>query len=133
MSKMDLFTKIGISAGVFGGSGVILGAFGAHALKAQLDEASLQIWDTGVKYQLVHAVALLALAAMAEVREGRTGTSPHLLGWVARCWGVGIVCFSGSLYTLALGGPHWLGPVTPLGGLALITGWVLVAVASWKK
>ena len=92
-----------------------------------------QTWDTAVKYQLIHAVALLALAAWAEARRSKSPDGQRLLGWAARCWLVGSVLFSGSLYALAMGAPHWLGPVTPLGGLALITGWVLVAVAARRQ
>ena len=133
MNKNGLFTKIGVLAGILGASGVIMGAFGAHALKARLNAEQAQIWDTGVKYHLIHAVALLALAVLVEVRASQAVGSAKLLHWAACCWVVGVVLFSGSLYALALNGPHWLGPVTPLGGLALITGWVLVAIASWKK
>lgn len=102
-------------AGILGFTGVALGAFGAHGLKAAL-EASGQIknWEKAVFYQLIHAVALFALA-------GRPIPSANKIGW---CWLMGVVCFSGSLYWLALGGPvKVLWPVTPLGGLALLAGW----------
>jgi uncharacterized membrane protein YgdD (TMEM256/DUF423 family) len=109
-------------AGLSGATGVALGAFGAHALKSRLAEAGTShLWETGVVYQLLHAVALLALAVRAE-QPLRRGTSA-----TAWCWFGGTVAFSGSLYALALGGPHWIGPVTPLGGLAFIAGWVVVA------
>ncbi len=111
---------IALSAGILGFTGVALGAFGAHALKGILtDRGTLAIWQTAVLYQLLHSVALLALA-------GRAGEGPGA-PWVARCWIAGIPLFSGSLYWLALGGPVFLGPVTPLGGLALLTGWLLIA------
>jgi len=104
---------------------VALGAFGAHALKDILAaRGSTDIWHTAVLYQLVHSVALLALCGWREMPVG-------LQKWTARCWAGGVVLFSGSLYWLALGGPKFLGPVTPLGGIGLLAGWVLVvAIAS---
>jgi len=108
------------AAGILGFAGVALGAFGAHVLKeALLARETLAIWQTAVLYQLVHAVALLALAGFPAA-----SATP---AWIAGCWTTGVVCFSGSLYGLALGGPKILGPVTPLGGLALLAGWLLVA------
>ena len=89
-----------------------------------------QVWDTAVKYHLIHAVALLALAAWMEARTAAgNNAGRNALNWAAGCWVAGVMLFSGSLYALALGGPAGLGPVTPLGGLALITGWILLLVA----
>jgi uncharacterized membrane protein YgdD (TMEM256/DUF423 family) len=125
--------KIAFWAGILGGTGGVLGAFGAHALKDRLaDYGMTDTWETAVKYQLVHAVALLALAAWAEA-GGPGSASQKFVKSAAWCWVAGVILFSGSLYVLALNGPHWLGPVTPLGGLALIAGWVLVAMAGWRK
>jgi uncharacterized membrane protein YgdD (TMEM256/DUF423 family) len=107
-----------IAAGLLGFTGVALGAFGAHGLKATL-EATGQVhtWEKAVFYQLVHAVALLALANWPDRAIMRIGA----------CWVGGVVLFSGSLYCLALGGPiKILWPVTPLGGLALLAGWLLL-------
>jgi uncharacterized membrane protein YgdD (TMEM256/DUF423 family) len=102
-----------IAAGLLGFTGVALGAFGAHALKDTLvANGTTSAWQTAVLYQLVHAAALLALPS------GR---------WAGRCWVAGIVLFCGSLYWLSLGGPKILGPVTPLGGVAFLLGWALVA------
>jgi len=99
-------------ASVLGASGVGLGAFGAHALKTRLLASNtLSTWETAVQYHLLHAVALFALAACAR------SFSPALQGSL-------YVIFSGSLYGLALGGPRWLGPVTPIGGLAFMAGWL---------
>ncbi len=116
---------IALTAGLLGFLGVALGAFGAHALKDILAaRGSTDIWHTAVLYQLVHSVALLALCGWREMPVG-------LQKWTARCWAGGVVLFSGSLYWLALGGPKFLGPVTPLGGIGLLAGWVLVvAIAS---
>lgn len=108
-----------IAAAVLGATGVLAGALGAHALYDRLEAASrVAVWETAVLYQLVHAVALLGLAAFPV--RGRWPLA------VAACWTGGTLLFAGSLYWLALGGPGWLGPVTPLGGLALLAGWCLL-------
>jgi len=112
----------GIAAAAFGATAVMLGAFGAHALRGRLDAAALQIWHTAVEYQFWHALALLAIANSAP-RRSRLW-SGALVSFV-----LGILLFSGSLYLLALGTPHWLGFVTPFGGGALILGWLLLAAA----
>ena len=112
---------IALSAGIFGFTGVALGAFGAHALKETLTaHGSLSTWQTAVLYQLVHAVALLVIAGWPLDRSK--------IIWAARSWMVGIILFSGSLYGLSLGGPKVLGPITPLGGLAFLIGWLFVAI-----
>jgi uncharacterized membrane protein YgdD (TMEM256/DUF423 family) len=82
-------------------------------------------WETGSRYHLYHAIALLALAAIM-----RKGSTP--LHWAARCWSVGILLFSGSLYWFALGGPHPLVYLTPVGGLTLLAGWFCVIAAGLK-
>ncbi len=105
-----------VAAGL-GAVGVVLGAFGAHALKGRLEPSQLEVWDTAVEYHLLHAVVLLALALHGSA-TGREVTLP------AAAFAAGVALFSGSLYCLALGGPRWLGPITPLGGLCLILGWV---------
>jgi uncharacterized membrane protein YgdD (TMEM256/DUF423 family) len=113
------------AAGLFGVTGVALGAFGAHALHSFLaTQGTLGTWETAVHYQLLHAVALLGAAAWLRLGEGRA------MAWAVRAWSAGIMLFSGSLYLLALGGPRWLGPVTPLGGLGLVAGWLCVAAAA---
>ena len=120
-----------LAAGLFGATGVGLGALGAHALEAFLTERGMaHAWDTAARYHLIHAVALLALGIWL---QHAPGAAARRAGWAARCWTVGIVLFSGSLYGLAAGGPRWLGPVTPLGGVALIAGWVCVVAAALMK
>ncbi len=115
--------NLALSAGIFGLTGVVLGAFGAHALRALLLENGTQgTWATAVLYQLVHAVALLALASWRG-REGPESAGRDWLGRAGLCWSIGIPLFSGSLYLLAVGGPRLLGPITPLGGVAFIAGW----------
>ena len=106
-----------------GAAGVALGAFGAHGLQQRLAPDRLDVFQTGVRYHLVHALALLAVGLLA--RQGGL-VSP----WPARLFLVGLVLFSGSLYALALGAPRGLGLVTPLGGLLLIAGWVSLALAA---
>ena len=105
---------------LFALSGVLLGAFGAHALQdILLERDSVATWDTAVHYQMWHALALILISLIDE----KTAIRP-LSG---RCFIIGTLLFSGSLYALALGGPRWLGPITPLGGLCLIAGWGALA------
>lgn len=108
------------------GFGVALGAFGAHALKARLSPDMLAVWETGVRYQLVHALALLAVA-WATTRW--PGGAVQASGWL---FVAGTLLFSGSLYALALSGVRGLGAVTPLGGAAWIVGWALLAWGAWR-
>ncbi|WP_217494484.1 DUF423 domain-containing protein [Nibricoccus aquaticus] len=109
------------AAGILGLTGLALGAFGAHALKSRLSAAgTLTNWETAVHYHLIHAVALLALAAINTLPASR---SARWHDRAALSWIIGACCFSGSLYLMALGGPRWLWPVTPLGGLFLLAGW----------
>jgi uncharacterized membrane protein YgdD (TMEM256/DUF423 family) len=114
----------GVAAAAAGASAVVLGALGAHALHAQLSAQMLDVWRTAVHFQFWHALAL-ALCALLR----RTHAS-HL---AAVLLAIGIVLFCGSLYALALGAPGAIGVVTPLGGLALIAGWVALGVAFWRR
>ena len=121
-----------LAASILGLTGVALGAMGAHALKATLIERGMtQAWETAARYHLFHAVAALGVAAW--IRAAANAASIGSMLWAARLWCLGTVLFSGSLYWLALGGPRWLGPVTPLGGVALMIGWALVGVAAFGK
>ena len=104
-------------AAAFGMLGVVLGAFGAHALRSRLAPEQLASWSTAVHYQLFHAIVLLALGLYGAATGRSLGASPWLFA-------VGIVLFSGSIYGLVLGSWRWLGPVTPLGGVAMIAGWI---------
>ena len=112
---------------LFGGLGVALGAFGAHALRASLTAQDLATFETGVRYQLYHALALLAVAWAVGRWPGLT--SPTAAGWA---FVVGILVFSGSLYVLVLSGQRWLGAVTPLGGVAFLVGWALLAWTAFR-
>lgn len=114
----QMFVAIGA---LFGFLGVAAGAFGAHALSEQLPPDRLAAFETGARYQLVHAVGLMAIGITLHLFPHRNIV---LSGW-AMC--AGIVVFSGSLYALALSGVRILGAVTPIGGLALLAGWLLLA------
>ncbi|MEZ5274935.1 MAG: DUF423 domain-containing protein [Opitutaceae bacterium] len=106
---------------ILGFLGVLAGAFGAHALKPGLIERGmLEVWQTAVLFHLLHAIALCALGWTVSPSR-RTSRA----GLIATSWTLGILLFSGSLYLLALGGPRLLGPVTPIGGLFLLSGWAL--------
>ncbi len=112
---------------VFGFLAVAAGAFGAHALRARLGPDLLAVWETAARYQMYHALALLAVALAAGHAPGvrSLGTA----GWL---FTAGIVVFSGSLYALALTGVRALGAITPLGGLGFLAGWALLAAAAWR-
>jgi uncharacterized membrane protein YgdD (TMEM256/DUF423 family) len=110
---------------LMGAVGVGIGAFGAHGLRGSLPPEMLAVFETGVRYHLYHALAILATAAMMSRVEGRAMVAA---GW---SFAVGILLFSGSLYALALSGLSGLGAVTPLGGVAFIIGWICLAVAAF--
>jgi uncharacterized membrane protein YgdD (TMEM256/DUF423 family) len=113
-------------AAAFGFTGVGLGAFAAHGLKGRLSAEYLAIFQTGVQYQLVHALALLGVAVLANLLPGR------LVGWAGALFCIGILLFSGSLYALTLTGISRLGIVTPFGGAAFLAGWACLGVAAWR-
>lgn len=114
--------SVAIAAGVFGLLAVALGAFGAHGLKSRgVDAEQLAWWQTGARYQLGHAIALLIVA-------WAPGGWTRARKLAAIGFGVGMVVFAGTLYAMALGGPKILGAITPLGGLSLIVAWAAVVV-----
>ncbi len=105
--------------------GIVLGAFGAHGLRESLDDKGMEVWKTAVLYQLIHGIALFILAAFS---KGKT----HIAFFL---WLVGILLFSGSLYFLAMGAgsaTKILGPITPLGGLSFIIGWIWLLISPPK-
>jgi uncharacterized membrane protein YgdD (TMEM256/DUF423 family) len=111
-------------AALAGFIGVALGAFGAHGLRGRLTPDMLGVFETGVRYQLIHAVALLAVAGLMDRLSGSLVTAA---GWLFLA---GMVLFSGSLYLLALTGITILGAITPIGGLAFLAGWACLAFAA---
>jgi uncharacterized membrane protein YgdD (TMEM256/DUF423 family) len=112
-----------IAGAILAAVAVAAGAFGAHALAARLTPERLATWETAARYHMYHALALVAVGAVAD-----RWPAPLLatVGWL---FIIGIVVFGGTVYALALGAPRWLGAVTPLGGLAFIIGWLLFAIA----
>ena len=124
---MRLWIKLG---GILGGLSVMFGAFGAHSLKERLTEKSLATFQTGVQYQFMHSIALILVGLLSLHFADEYKKKIERPGWFFLA---GIILFSGSLYSLALGGPRWLGPVTPLGGLCFMIGWVLLSFSLPKK
>jgi len=113
--------------GALGALAVIAGAFGAHGLESRLDADLLEVWHTAATYHMYHAIALFAFAL-----AGLGGAPSGLARWACRAWIAGIAIFSGSLYLLAVTGAKWLGAITPIGGVAFITGWVLATLSVRK-
>jgi uncharacterized membrane protein YgdD (TMEM256/DUF423 family) len=104
---------------------IAAGAFGAHALKSRLDARRLDIFETAARYQMYHALGMFAAAWLASRGLALAATG----GWVMQA---GVVIFSGSLYALALSGQDWLGAITPIGGLAMMVAWAMLAIAAWR-
>ena len=119
-----LFFGIGAVAGFLA---VALGAFAAHGLENRLTPHYLEVFQTGVRYQMYHALALLAVAFAL---ERWSSAAIAAAGW---CFIAGMVVFSGSLYVLSLTGVRWLGAITPLGGLAFLAGWLCLAWGALKS
>jgi len=123
---MTITLKYRLLGSILAFCAVLFGAFGAHALKETLSaHDSIQTWETAVRYQMWHALALILLSMIPLAQS-----APKMTGL---CFVVGTILFSGSLYGLALDGPKWLGPVTPLGGLCLMIGWLLLVYSSYKN
>lgn len=120
MKHRPVFAIILALAAINGLFAVVLGAYGAHGLRPQLDDKLWSAFNTASAYHFYHSLGLLGLAALAAYCRHR------LWLWVASSWQLGIILFSGSIYALCLGAPKWLGPVTPVGGVSLIVGWALL-------
>ena len=110
---------------MFGFFAVALGAFGAHGLRDRLSSESMAVFQTGVQYQMIHALALLGLAALFDKAK-----FAGAVGWL---FVFGVLIFSGSLYLLAITGERWIGAVTPFGGLCFLAGWALLTIAIAKN
>lgn len=119
MQKIFLLT-----ASLFGAVGVTLGAMGAHFLSDYFIQGGTQYWATATLYLFIHTLALLFLSIHSPLLKTKK--------WAGTSWACGIILFSGSLYSLALDAPKWLGAITPIGGLLFISGWLLLAVSSWN-
>jgi len=111
---------------LLGAAAVAIGAFGAHGLKSRVSPEHLIVFETAARYHLIHALALVAVAWASDRLPG--SAAAQVSGWLFLC---GIGLFSGSLYLLVLSGARWLGAVTPLGGVALIGGWIALAIAAF--
>lgn len=116
-----------IAAGL-GAAAVVLGAFGAHGLEERLSAEMLDIWHTAVQYHVYHAIAMLAFTA-GSLPNWETRWS----GLTCGAWTLGVAVFSGTLYLLALTEIRWLGAITPIGGVAMILGWVFAAFAVVRR
>ena len=119
--------RAALAGALFGFLGVAAGAFGAHALKSHLEPGALAVFDTAVRYQIVHALALLASSWAIQQWPGRVANASAIF------FSVGIVLFSGSLYALSLSGSHLLGALTPVGGLFQLLGWLALALAAYRQ
>jgi len=128
MSSLILTRIFIAAAGVFGGLSVVGGAFASHALKERLTDRALAIFETGARYQMYHALALLLVALLLS-RAQESQVFFAVAGWA---FIAGNIIFSGSLYTLSLTNIKWLGAITPLGGVSYILGWGCLAVAAWS-
>ncbi len=129
---VDASAKFIRLAAIFGGTAVAIGAFGAHGLKPHLSEYQLDIFEKGVHYQFFHTLALLAVAILAGQRSENQNLARA--GWL---FAAGILFFSGSLYLLACAdllrfSVRWAGPVTPIGGVCFLSGWVLLAWSAFS-
>lgn len=121
-----LARNILVTGGLLMALGIILGAVGTHALRARLSPDDLGIFETAVRYHIYNALGLLIVGAVA------LAAAPPLLRWSAWLIVAGIVLFSGALYAASLGAPRFIHVLPPFGGLALIAGWILFAVAIWR-
>jgi uncharacterized membrane protein YgdD (TMEM256/DUF423 family) len=113
---------------LLGGLSVLIGAFAVHSLRGVLSPSVLALIETGARYQMYHALALLGVGLLA-LWHKESSVLLTITGW---CFVAGALCFSGSLYGLSTGHASWLGPVTPMGGLLLLVGWGGLAIAAFK-
>lgn len=119
-----------LSGSIIAGVGVVLGAFGAHGLKTVVAPAMLDTFETAVRYQMYHALGLLAAGVACQVYPEHLSRMFRSVGLLFGC---GIVFFSGSLYLLVLSSTSWLGAITPVGGVLFVAGWIVLAMAFLKS
>lgn len=119
-----LWFRVGAISGALA---VLTGAFGSHALKARASPRDLEIWETAVKYQMYHGIAIMVGAAAAASNNRLNGS--HYFPLSMKLFAIGTVLFSGSLYTLVLTQQKRLGAITPIGGISLVAGWITLALS----
>lgn len=120
-----IFLSVASASGL---TAVVAGAFASHVLREKLGVTQFSAWQTAVQYQFYHALALLVVALLLQQK----GLVIGLLHGSGIAFTAGLLLFCGSLYTLALGGPSWVGPITPLGGLCFILGWLLLLISALR-
>lgn len=121
---MKLFFVVG---SIMGFLSVAIGAFGAHGLEGKISDKLLQVWKTGVQYQMFGTVLIFIIGfLMLKIQQAT------LLQWAGWLSVVGIILFSGSLYVMSATGIKWLGAITPLGGIAFLVAWLFVGIAAMK-
>ena len=126
---MEMNARLALTlAGIFMFGAVALGAFGAHALRGQLDPQMSAVWQSAVQYHAWHGLALLGVGSLLLHWPGRRG-----LGLAAWLFAAGIVLFAGSLYAVVLTGVRSFGMITPVGGVAFLAGWAILAWSAWRK
>ncbi len=131
MNATEFTSRLFFTTGsVLAGSGIAAGAFGAHGLKDVLTPEMHSIFETAVRYQMYHCFGLIATAWAINQRGGENLQNFRIAGW---SFVVGIVLFSGSLYALSISGQRWMGAITPIGGLAFIIGWIVLAWSAWRS
>ncbi len=117
-----------VCGAVFALLAVMAGAFGAHGLRGVIGDRGLEVFQTAVTYQVYHSLALILVAILPVA-----GLSRHLLGIATGFFIAGILLFSGSLYLLVLTDIRWVGPVTPVGGISFMVGWILIVIAGFRR
>jgi uncharacterized membrane protein YgdD (TMEM256/DUF423 family) len=115
-------------AAIGGFFAVVIGAFAAHGLRKVLIPEMIEVVKTGVQYQMYHALALFIIGLWLSYKPATPGLKAAGLAFI-----LGTLLFSGSLYALAMGAPRWLGPITPVGGLCFLIGWLLLLAAAWRS
>jgi uncharacterized membrane protein YgdD (TMEM256/DUF423 family) len=123
MTMASLDRRLLFAGALLAASGVAFGAFGAHGLRAILSPAAMGWWQTGVQYQMWHALALVAMSAAPIAR----------MRLPAVMLAIGVLIFSGTLYAMALTGARWLGAITPIGGALMILGWLMLALQACRR